>query len=240
MNTPQQPQQTTFSHPALCHLKSSEVVFCAIIFRALSGPAHSFQNCIVLQVWVSLLWGHCSFLLGPGRHKVLSVPSKTLSQLCKLWQLYGGVNGNLLQDSLCHTQVCCTQSPCSCRSPLPTCTSAGDTQTQFCLSLHGVSGSWCTRICLSPLSISGRYGFDSKHYFAPPTFLLGLLLCPWTWGISSQPLQCHTATAPALRSHCSSAHRLAGAPLPLDRLISSQLLQCRAAATAVPHSGTRI
>ena len=26
------------------------------------------------QVWVSLLWGHCSFLLGPGAHKLLSVP----------------------------------------------------------------------------------------------------------------------------------------------------------------------
>ena len=30
------------------------------------------------QVWVSLLWGHCSFLLGPGAHKVLFVPSKRL------------------------------------------------------------------------------------------------------------------------------------------------------------------
>ena len=30
------------------------------------------------QVWVSLLWGHCSFLLGPGTHKVLFVPSKSL------------------------------------------------------------------------------------------------------------------------------------------------------------------
>ena len=30
------------------------------------------------QVWVSLLWGHCSFLLGPGVHKVLLVPSKNL------------------------------------------------------------------------------------------------------------------------------------------------------------------
>ena len=30
------------------------------------------------QVWVSLLWGHCSFLLGPGEHKVLFVPSKSL------------------------------------------------------------------------------------------------------------------------------------------------------------------
>ena len=37
-------------------------------------------------------------------------------------------------------------------------------------------------------------GFDSKHDFAPPTILLGLLLCPWTWGISSQLLQCHAGT----------------------------------------------
>ena len=30
------------------------------------------------KVWVSLLWGHCSFLLCPGAHKVLFVPSKSL------------------------------------------------------------------------------------------------------------------------------------------------------------------
>ena len=30
------------------------------------------------QVWVSLLWDHCSFLLGPGVHKVLFVSSKSL------------------------------------------------------------------------------------------------------------------------------------------------------------------
>ena len=30
------------------------------------------------QVWVSLLWCHCSFLLGPGANKVLFVPSKSL------------------------------------------------------------------------------------------------------------------------------------------------------------------
>ena len=30
------------------------------------------------QVWASLLWGHCSFLLGPVVHKVLFVPSKSL------------------------------------------------------------------------------------------------------------------------------------------------------------------
>ena len=30
------------------------------------------------HVWVSFLWGHFSFLLGPGVHKVLFVPSKCL------------------------------------------------------------------------------------------------------------------------------------------------------------------
>ena len=30
------------------------------------------------QVCVNLLWGHCSFLLGPIAHKILFVPSKSL------------------------------------------------------------------------------------------------------------------------------------------------------------------
>ena len=30
------------------------------------------------HIWVSFLWCHCSFLLGPGAHKVLFVPSKSL------------------------------------------------------------------------------------------------------------------------------------------------------------------
>ena len=30
------------------------------------------------QVWLSPLWDHCSFLLGPGAFKVLFVPSKSL------------------------------------------------------------------------------------------------------------------------------------------------------------------
>ena len=30
------------------------------------------------HVWVSLLWGHCLFLLGPGALNILFVPSKSL------------------------------------------------------------------------------------------------------------------------------------------------------------------
>ena len=66
--------------------------------------------------------------------------------LCKFWQLYGGVNGDLLQEGLYHTQVCFTQSLCPCSNPLLTCTSIRDTQTQFWLSLCGVSGSWCAHL----------------------------------------------------------------------------------------------
>ena len=66
--------------------------------------------------------------------------------LCKFWQLYG-VNGNLLQEDLCHTH---TQSPCPCSRPLPTHNSTEDAQTQFCLSLCGVPGSWCTQGLFEP------------------------------------------------------------------------------------------
>ena len=70
-------------------------------------------------------WGHCSFLLGLGAHKVLFVPSKSLFPspvlvLAALWW----VNGDLLQEDLCHNQVYCTQSLGPCSSPLLTCTSS--------------------------------------------------------------------------------------------------------------------
>ena len=78
----------------------------------------------------------------------------------------------------------CTQSPCPCSRPLLTRTSE-ETQTQVWLSLCGVSGSWCVQdfvgVCLG--SLVGIW-FDSKCDFAPPTVLLGLLLCLWTWSIS--------------------------------------------------------
>ena len=68
--------------------------------------------------------------------------------LGKFWQLCGGVNDDLLQEGLCCTQVCCTQSPYG--SPMLTRPSTGGTQTQFCLSLCGVSESWCAQGLLEP------------------------------------------------------------------------------------------
>ena len=92
------------------------------------------------QVWVSPVWGHCSFLLGPGAQGSV-VPSKSLfpSPLQVLAALRW-VNGDLLQEGLCQAQVCCTQSPRPCGSPLPARTSAGDARTQLWLSLCGSLG----------------------------------------------------------------------------------------------------
>ena len=68
------------------------------------------------QVWVSILWGHCSFLLGPGVHKVLFLPSKSLfPQACV--SSSGSLMGLMVTSSkkaYAITQVCCTQSPRSC------------------------------------------------------------------------------------------------------------------------------
>ena len=64
----------------------------------------------------------------------------------KFWQFYGRVNGDLLQESLCHTQVGCTQSLC----PRSSHTSTGDAHTQFCLGLCGVSGSRCSQGLFEP------------------------------------------------------------------------------------------
>ena len=81
------------------------------------------------------LWG--SLVLSPGSWCTQAFPcvlQESVSPvLCKFCQLYGGVNGDLLQNGLCHSQVCCTQSPCPCSRPLLT---IGDTQT-----LKGRSGS---------------------------------------------------------------------------------------------------
>ena len=60
---------------------------------------------------------------------------------------------------------------------------------QFCLSLCGFLGLAHTRSVGALWASLAGMGFDSKCKFAPPTILLGLLLCPWTWGISSQQLQ---------------------------------------------------
>ena len=74
-----------------------------------------------------------SLLLSPGswctQGFVCALQESVSPVLFKFWWLCGGVNGDLLQEGLCHSQVYCTQSPCPCGRPLLTHTPTGDTQT---------------------------------------------------------------------------------------------------------------
>ena len=108
------------------------------------------------QVWVRLLWGHCSFLLGPSAQCSVCALQESFSQSCvKFWQLYGGVNDNLLQEGLCHTQVCCTQSPCPTADPY---LHRRRSDTVLSQSLRGSLGPGVHKVCLSPLRVSGGNG----------------------------------------------------------------------------------
>ena len=144
-----------------------------------------------------------SLLLSPGfwcTGFCLCHPRVYFPFLCKFWPLYGGVNGDLFQDGLCHTQVCCTQSPCPCGSPLLTHISTGDAQTQFCLSLCGVPGSWCTQGLFEP----------SEHLWWVWGLILNVispfLLSCWgfffAFGCGVYPHSCSSATQPPLHTPC--------------------------------------
>ena len=129
------------------------------------------QASLVLSLVGSLLlspWSWCA------QGSVCALQESVSPVLCKFWQLYGGVNGNLLQEGLCYTQVYCTQSSCPCSSPLLTCASSGDTQTQFCLSLCGISGSWCAQVMFEP----------SEHLWQVWCLILNTIfpLLPSFWG----------------------------------------------------------
>ena len=106
------------------------------------------------------------------------------------WWLYGGANGDLLQEDLCH--MLCFPGLLKPAPLSPRQTTAdpclhmrhSDIQRQVWLSPCGISGPWCAQGFIGALQASlVGMGLDSKHDFAPPTILLGLLLCLWTWGI---------------------------------------------------------
>ena len=132
----------------------------------------------------------CGLLLSPGswcaQCSVCALQESVSPVLCKFWQLYGGVNGDLLQEGIHHTQVCCTQPPCPCSRPLLTCASTGDTPTQFCLSVCGVSGSWCAQgLFEASEHLWWEWGLILNMNSPLLLSCWGLLLCPWTCCIFS-------------------------------------------------------
>ena len=116
--------------------------------RTLTGKSGSVSCGVTAPFsWVLV---HTRFSLYP--------PRDYFPVLCKFWGLCGGVNGGLLQEDLCHAQVCCTQSHCPCGSPLLSHTSTGDAQTQSVSVSVGSLGPGAPKVCLSLLSISDRNG----------------------------------------------------------------------------------
>ena len=111
------------------------------------------------QVWVSLLWCHCSFLLGPGANKVLFVPSKSISQAC-------------VSSGSCMVGLMATSSKRAhaiLKSAVPRALPLGQSTAdpylhRRCSKHSSVSvsvGFLCPgvhKVCLSPLSVSGGSG----------------------------------------------------------------------------------
>ena len=132
------------------------------------------------QVWVSLFRGYCSFSW---------VLVCTKFCLCRVsCESSGGCTVGLMATS--SKRACRLPRSAAPRAPA---TAAGPwrSKTPQETLKHSKAGLvqslWgllvCTRFCLSLPSISGGLEFDCTRDFTPPTILLVLLLCPWTWGI---------------------------------------------------------
>ena len=124
------------------------------------------------------MWGQCSFLLGPGVYKVLFVSSKSLFlQSCVS---SGGFMVGLMATSSKRVYAIPRstepRAPAPASSPLLMCTSTGDTQTQFCLSLCWVSGSWCAQDLFEPSELLWQVRGLFLNVIWP--------LIPSSWGFS--------------------------------------------------------
>ena len=100
------------------------------------------------QVWVSLLWGPCSFFLGPGAQGPVCALQESTSQSC--------ANSGSSVVGLMVTSKRAYAMPGSAapRAPAPWQSTADPylhrRRSQFSLSLCGVPGSWCTQGLFEP------------------------------------------------------------------------------------------
>ena len=69
-----------WSHNSFQRIYARTIVLSALIPQQTTVDPHLCQRLLDThkQVWLSVSWGHCSFLLAPSAHKVLFVPSKLL------------------------------------------------------------------------------------------------------------------------------------------------------------------
>ena len=142
-----------------------------------------------------------------------------------------GVNGDLLWEGLCHTQICCTHSLCPCSRQLSTHASTGDSWT-----LTGKSGpvscgvtapfSWvlvCTKFCLCPPrvcpqsyvssggSMVGLMMTSSKRVYAIPRSAAPRAPAPVAvhcWPVPSQETLKHSSISVSVGSLGPGAYKL--------------------------------
>ena len=173
------------------------------------------------EVWDSLLWGHCSFLLGPGAQGSVCALQEPISQFCVS-------SGSSMVGSMATSSKRAYAIPkyAALRAPAPAsvhCWPTGDVQTQFCPSLCGVFGSWCTQGLFEPS--------ESLWWVWALILNANLPLLPSCWALPLALDMGYLYKVPsAWCSHRSRAYHLAGTSLTLD-VISSWLLQHCTAAT---------
>ena len=148
------------------------------------------------QVWVSLLWGPCSFpwvlvytrfCLCPPR---VCFPKSCVSSCGS----FVGLLGTSSKRSYATPRTAAPRAPAPAAGhcwPVPTQETLKHSKAGLAQSLWGLlvhtGFVWALRTSLAGMV------FDSKWDFAPPTILLGFLLCPWTWvsffgGIQHSPV----------------------------------------------------
>ena len=140
----------------------------------LETPGHS---------WASLgqsLVGSCSLLLSPGVHKVLFVPSRSLSfQSCVS---SGGSGVGLMATSskraYAMSKSVAPKAPAPCQSSADLYLHRRCSNTVLCQSLLGPSVLVLTGFVWALWASLVGMGFDSKQNFSNCTIFLGLLLCP--------------------------------------------------------------
>ena len=115
------------------------------------------------QVWVSLLWGHCSFLLGPGAQGSVCALQESISQPCVSSGSFmvglmvtsskrRNLGGSLPYPSLLHPESLSQWQ--STADPYLHSRLSNTVLSQSVASL----GPGAHKVCLSPLSISGGNG----------------------------------------------------------------------------------
>ena len=108
------------------------------------------------QVWVSLLWGPCSFLLGPGAQGPVCALQESTSQSCVS---SGSSVVGLMVTSKRAYAIPGSAAP---RAPAPWQSTADPYLHRRCSSSLSVSvgslGPGVHKVCLSPLSVSGGKG----------------------------------------------------------------------------------